>query len=279
MKRFFRILSFALLAFAAGSLLRAQEAIGGYRIGPKDLLDIRVLEVPELNIERRVSDAGTIDLPLLGDFDVSGLTALETRDRLQRLLVEKYVNRANVSVVVKEYANKPVSILGAVQNPGSLAISGQWTLLQALSAAGGLTDAAGKKIYVLRKAENGLSDTLEIDREELFRNSSSVWNIPIVPSDIVNVEPKTTVKLFCLGAVGTPGALEFDRDDRISLLSVIAKAGGLTDRASKKIRIKRRGPDGKDQEIVVNFNRVVSGKDQDPVLQPDDVVIVKESWL
>jgi protein involved in polysaccharide export with SLBB domain len=87
------------------------------------------------------------------------------------------------------------------------------------------------------------------------------------------------VKIFCLGEVKIPGALEFDSDDRISLLSVIAKAGGLTDRASNSIRIKRKGPDGKDVETVANFRRIVSGKDPDPMLSPDDVVIVKESFF
>jgi hypothetical protein len=73
--------------------------------------------------------------------------------------------------------------------------------------------------------------------------------------------------------------LEFDSDDRITLLAVIAKAGGLTDRASRSIRIKRRGTDGKDTEQVANFNRIVSGKEADPVLRGDDVVVAKESFF
>lgn len=264
----------------AGPLLGQAGVPGDYQIGPKDLLEIRVFEIPELNLERRVSDAGTLDLPLLGQFSVAGLTAEGVRDRLQALLTAKYVNRANVSVVIKEYANKPISILGAVQHPGSLNVSGRWDLLQAISAAGGLAGGAGKKIYVLRVAENGLSDRLEIDTEELFRKSSPMWNIPIYPSDIVNIPQRSSVKLFVLGEVKTPGALEFDSDDRISLLSVIAKAGGLTDRAARgSIRIKRRGPDGKDKEIVADYKRIVSGKDPDPDLKPDDVVIVKESFF
>jgi polysaccharide export outer membrane protein len=278
-----RALLVLLVAFAiAGAfpLLAQGNASGDYRLGPKDLLEIRVFEIPELNLERRVSDNGTLDLPLLGQFNVSGLTAEEVRDRLQALLTAKYVNRANVSVVIKEFSNKPVSVLGAVSRPGSLNVSGRWDLLQAISAAGGLAPTAGRKIYVLRVAENGLSDRLEIDSDELFRKSSPMWNIPIYPSDVVNIPSRSTVKVFCLGEVKTPGALEFDADDRISLLSVIAKAGGFTDRAAKgSIRIKHRGPDGKDKETVVNYGRIVSGKDADPDLKPDDVVIVKESFF
>lgn len=257
----------------------APESAGDYPVGPMDLLDIRVFEIPELNVERRVSDAGTIELPLLGEFPVTGLTAGQIRDQLQSMLTVKYLNRANVSVIVKEYANKPVSIVGAVQKTGSLNISGRWSLLQALSAAGGLTDNAGKTIYVLRRSENGLSDTLQVNVDELYRGDSSRWNIPLIPGDLVNVPPRRTVKVFCLGEVKSPGALEFDGEDRISVLSAIAKAGGLTEKASSKIRIKRRTVDGKDSEIVVNFNRLVSGKDRDPILKPDDVIIVKESFF
>jgi polysaccharide export outer membrane protein len=277
MRRLLSILATALIVFPLS--LFAQEQTGDYRIGPKDLLEIRVFEIPELNLERRVSNSGSIDLPLLGEVSVSGLTSSEVNSRVEALLTAKYVNRANVSVVVKEYANNPVSIVGAVQKPGPLNISGNWYLLQAISAAGGLTQQAGRKIYVLRRAPNGLSDRLEIKVEDLFRGTSSTWNIPIFPSDVVNIPPRTPVKIFCLGEVKTPGAIEFDSDDRISLLSVIAKAGGLTDRASNSIRIKHKGPDGKDVETVANFRRIVSGKDPDLILTPDDVVIIKESFF
>jgi polysaccharide biosynthesis/export protein len=257
----------------------AAQDLPEYPIGPKDLLEIRVLEIPELNVDRRVSDAGNIALPLLGDFAVGGLTPGQARAKLETLLKQKYVNRANVSMIIKESASKPVSVVGAVRTPGSLNISGRWTLLQALSAAGGITENAGKKIYVLRKADNGLSDMLEVDTEELFRNSNPMWNIPIVPGDVVNVAPRRTIRIFCLGEFKSPGALEFSSDDRISLLSVVAKAGGLTDRASSKVRIKRKAADGKDTEIIVNFSRVLSGKDRDPILEANDVIVVKESFL
>ena len=259
--------------------LSAQDARGEYEIGPKDLLEIRVLEIPELNVERRVNDAGTIDLPMVGQFNVNGMTTRTAGERLAAVLTSKYVNRANVSIVVKQFGNKPLSIVGAVANPGSLNVSGRYTLLQALSAAGGLTAQAGRKIYVMRTAGNGLSDVLEVKTDDLFRSSTGQWNIPVFPSDVVNVPPRSIIKVFCMGEVKNPGALEFDADDRISLLSVIAKAGGLSDRASKTIRIKRRGPDGKDVETVVNYNAVVRGKVPDPQLKADDVVIVAESFF
>jgi polysaccharide export outer membrane protein len=275
----FRSLPALGLCLALALQAPAQDKSAEYRLGPKDLLEIKVLEIPELNVERRVNDGGTITLPMVGDFAVSGLTASEIRVRLETLLKEKYVNRADVSIVVKDFANKPVSVLGAVARPGALNISGRWSLLQAISAAGGVTDAAGRKIFVLRRSDNGLSDTLEVSTDDLFRNASQMWNIPIYPSDVVNIPGRSTLRIFCIGEVRTPGAVEFSADDRITLLSVLAKAGGLTDRASKTIRIKRRDASGRDVETVVDYKRVLSGKDIDPTLKADDVIVIKESFF
>lgn len=252
---------------------------GEYPIGPRDLLEIRVLEIPDLNVERRVADNGTLDLPLLGAVNVSGLSASDVRDRLSAMLTAKYVNRANVSVIVKDYASKPVWVMGAVQRPGPLTISGRWDLQQAILAAGGLAVTAGRRISILRKAENGLTDRLEVNADELFVRSSPIWNVPVFPSDLVTVQPKTALKVFLLGEFRSPGVLEF-LDDRVTLLGVIARAGGFTDRASKsKIRVKRRAADGKETELVYDYKRIVDGKERDPEILADDVIIVKESFF
>ena len=266
-----------ILALIAAATVRAQAP--EYRIGPKDLIAVSVFEVPDLNVERRVADDGTVDLPLLGPFTVGGMTSAEAAQRLSETLKQRYINRASVSIVIKEYQNKPISVLGAVTKPGPLDVSGNWTLLQAVSAAGGLTPQAGKKIYVIRRADNSLSDTLEVSTDDLLQGASPLWNVPIFPSDVINVPARTTVKVFCLGEVKQPGALEFDGNDAMTLLAVIAKAGGLTDRASKTIHIQRRDRDGRQVEILARYNRIVRGKEPNPTLRPDDVVIVKESFL
>jgi polysaccharide export outer membrane protein len=270
---------FIVAALACVSALAAQESSGGaYTIGPRDVVEIHCLELQELNTERKVSDAGTIDLPFIGEISVAGSTAPEVREKITTALT-KYVNHPNVMFAVKEYNNKPVSVLGAVLKPGSLSISGRWTLMQAITAAGGLSEKAGRRILVLRRADNGLSDTLEIDTEDLFQNATELWNIPILPADVINIPARQQFTIFCLGEVKTPGALQFETVDRVTLLSLIAKAGGLSDRASKKIRIKRRGPDGKDVEQLVDFGKILSGEVDDPVLMPNDVIVVKQSFF
>jgi polysaccharide export outer membrane protein len=264
--------------FAAA--LCAQGDTSTYRVGPRDLLEIKVFEVPELNVERRIGESGALELPLVGPVAVTGLAVEEVRDKLKAILEAKYVRRASVSVVVKEFQNQPISVIGAIARPGPLSSSGRWTLLQAISEAGGLTSAAGKRIYVLRHADNGLSGRLEVSTDDLLTRSDPRWNVPIYPNDVINVPAQVLVRIFVLGEVRIPGAVEMSSDDRITLLSVLAKAGGLTDRASRgTVRIKRRGAGGKDVELSVPYRRILSGKEPDPVLSPNDVVIVKESVL
>ena len=151
--------------------------------------------------------------------------------------------------------------------------------MTAITAAGGLTERPAAGSSSCAAPTTDLSDTLEIDTDDLFQNATPLWNIPIQPADVINVVPRTSFTVFCLGEVKTPGALQFDSDDRLTLLSVIAKAGGLTDRASKTIRIKRRGPDGKDVERSWISSGSSSGKDPDLRVEPNDVIVVKESFF
>jgi len=134
-------------------------------------------------------------------------------------------------------------------------------------------------MYVWRRADNGRSAVREGKTDDLCRGAPAIWNGPVFPSDVINVPARTTVTVFCLGEVKSPGAHEFDVDDRMTLLSVVAKAGGLTDRASNNIKSRRKGPDGRDKEIHVNYKAIIAGKQPDPELHADDVVIVEESFF
>ncbi|HTQ78594.1 MAG TPA: polysaccharide biosynthesis/export family protein, partial [Thermoanaerobaculia bacterium] len=112
----------------------AQSTGGGaYRIGPRDLVEVRVFEVPELNVQRRVAEDGTINLPLLGDVQVRNQTEAEVTQSLKILLEAKFVQRASVDFKVLEFRSRPISVIGAVKQPGPLGFSGRWTLLEALT--------------------------------------------------------------------------------------------------------------------------------------------------
>jgi polysaccharide export outer membrane protein len=250
-----------------------------YRLGPKDLIAIKVVEVPDLNVESRVSESGTVTLPLIGDVPAEGLTEAGFAQRLKELLEAKYVNRATVSIEVREFRSRPITVIGAVKTPGNLAFSGRWTLIEALAAAGGLADAHGDVVYVMRRAENGLTDQVAIRVDNLFVQGDPKSNIPIFANDLINVPSTIEVTVFCLGEVLSPGALKFKSTERISVLSVIARAGGLSDRASKKLSIKRRRGEALLEEIEVDYKRILAGKEPDVALHDGDVLVIKESLL
>jgi polysaccharide export outer membrane protein len=269
-----------LLALAVAPLAaRAQGGDSTYRVGPRDLLSVRVDEDEKLNGDRRVSETGTVNLPLLGDVQVLGKTTVEITQIVKKLLEDKYMQRASVDVQVVEFRSRPISVIGAVKAPGNLGFSGHWTVLEAITAAGGVTDLHGNVIYVLRRAENGLTDQVEIDLDDLLVRGDQRVNIPIFANDLINVPVTVEVTVYCLGQVARPGALAFKSNERITLLAAIAHAGGLTDHASSKILIKRSARTDGPQEVTVDFNRILAGKEGDVDLRQGDVIVVKESFF
>ena len=253
--------------------------VPGYRVGPRDLLEIRVFEMPELNVQRRVSEDGTISLPPLADLSVAGLNEAEVALKLKTLLESKYAQRATVEVSVQEFRSRPISVIGAVKQPGSLAFSGRWTLLEALTAAGGIDENHGSVLYVLRRADSGLSDQVSISIDDLLVRADPRVNIPLLANDLINVPTAVEITVYCLGAVVRPGAVPFKSTERITLLGAIARAGGLTDRAAMKIHVKRAEAPAGTPELEADYKRILAGKDADLELRQGDVVIVKESFF
>jgi polysaccharide export outer membrane protein len=249
-----------------------------YRIGPKDLLDISVFGLDELNKTVRVSEDGKITLPLLGEVDVEGITKGELEKKLSQLLEEKYLQNPQVTVFIQEYQSKRVSVLGAVENPGPYELLGRQTLLQIISHAGGLTNEAGNDIIVIRQVDDGLSTSLKISIEDLILEGDARLNIPLQPNDIVNVPIDKIAYIYVFGQVRNPGALEVRRSNIPTLLQAIAQAGGFSERASKRgVLIKRIDEDGKEVKIKVNVKSIIKGKKKDIQLKENDVIYVGET--
>lgn len=250
-----------------------------YRLGPKDLVALRVAEIPEISGDIRVTENGTISLPRLGEVPVAGLTRGELVSRLESLLLECCVNRATVEVQIREFRSRPITVIGAVAAPGPLAFSGRWSLLEALTAAGGIIKGHGETVYVLRRSENGLTDQVAIPVQDLLVRVDPRANIPIFANDLINVPVAVDVTVYCLGEVAHPGAVVFTSNEKITLLSTIAKAGGLSDRASNSITIKRKDGQDAGREVKVDYRRIIAGRDPDPPLGNGDILVVKESFF
>ena len=134
-----------------------------YLIGPGDLLNISVFDVPELSRELRVSQTGTIGIPLVPvRLHVAGLTELQTEQKIAEVLeADGLVTHADVSVSVKEHKSKPITIVGAVPHPMVYEADRPVTLLEALAQAGGISSDAGDTIIVSRPSQDALPDAGE----------------------------------------------------------------------------------------------------------------------
>jgi polysaccharide biosynthesis/export protein len=249
-------------------------SVGDYKIGTKDLLEIKVFELPEMNQTVRVSEDGSISMALLGKIDVSGLTAQELEKKLAGILNRQATKDAHVTVFIKEY--QKVSVLGAVGKPGMYELVGPMTLLQVIAQAGGLTAQVMNELYIYRRAADGRKTTLTILLDDLIRNGDASANIELQPHDVINIPIDQVLTIYVFGEVKTPGAIQFKQSKKITLLQAIAQAGGTTEWASKSRVIikKKEKATGKEMQRVVNLNDVIGGRAVDIVLEEGDIVIV-----
>jgi polysaccharide export outer membrane protein len=259
MNRFRRSATLAVVASVVCFALagRAPAAEGEYRVGPKDLLRFNVAEVPSLNVTARVDPTGRVTLPLMGAFEVDGLSVVEIGGRLTDLLESRYVQKATVSVQVEEYLARSVNLVGAVR------------------------EDHGGAIQVVRRASNGVSAQIEIAVEDLMDHADPRANIPLAPDDVVRIPVSSSITVYILGQVASPGPITFASGERATVLAAIARAGGLSERASNKLRIKRNRaePNSPEAMVEVDYRALVNARVADVELNQGDVIVVKESFF
>lgn len=140
---------------ANGFISTSAPGSSGYKIGPQDLLEVAVFQVPDLSRTVQVSDTGTIGIPLIGDIQAGGRTAKEVEVDVTRRLKATYLQNPQVSVLVKEYNAQRVTIEGAVKKPGVIPLRGNTSLLQAIAMSDGLDQVADQNVVVFRQGSQG----------------------------------------------------------------------------------------------------------------------------
>ncbi len=260
------------------SLLDAPASASDAPIGPRDQIEVKVFQDPSLYTKMTVSDDGRITMPLIGKVDVSGLTPTQVEQRIKGLLEAKYINKADVSVTVTEAGSKPISVIGAVMRPGRIGITGNISLIQAITQAGGLATGYGRALYVLRTASNGLTEQIAIDIDDLMVNGNPDLNLPLRANDVINVPVDASISIYVLGEVMHPGSVQFRRSQTPTLLQVLSSAGGPTDRASKKVVLKRV-VGGVEKTFHYDFRKIIDGRQSDIVLMDGDRLIFQESFF
>lgn len=262
-----------------------------YVLGPNDQLSLAVENLADDFTDRafRIDLGGDINLPLAGRLHAAGLTIDEFEAQVEERLV-RFVKDPQVVATVMEYNSQPVSVLGAVNSAGIKQVTGNKTLFEVLSLAGGLRPDAGSSIKITRRVDQGaipLPDAkpdptgqfsvASVSVKAILNATDPAQNIVILPGDIISVSKADVI--YAVGSVTKPGGFPLNQDENLSALQVLSLAGGLTNTAAlSKAEILRSTPGlPKPTEIAVNLKEIMAGKAPDIPLQPNDILFVPNS--
>lgn len=165
----------------------AAALVADYKIGPNDLIEIEVFGVPELKRTVRVNSAGLVTLALVGNVALAGLTGQQAEESIAAKYAQKYLQNPQVSVFIREYTTKRITIDGAVGRPGIYPMTGQLTLLRALALAGGEGSMAElSEVMIFRdSAATGKRESMVFNLEKI--REGSVEDPAIVADDVIVV--------------------------------------------------------------------------------------------
>jgi polysaccharide biosynthesis/export protein len=241
-------------------------ALAEYRIGAGDIVRIVVFQNPDLTLETRVTEAGVVNYPLLGNIRLGGLSVTAAEKLVaDGLRNGNFVRQPQVSMVVLQVRGNQASVLGQVNRPGRYPIEVADMRLTDLLATAGGTSPSGADGVVIVGTRDGKPYRMEVDLPTLFSAGGRDRDVPILNGDTVWVDRQPI--LYIYGEVQRPGAMRLERE--MTLLQALATGGGLTARGTEKgIRVHRRAADGSTQVL----EPVMSDK-----LREGDVVFVRES--
>ncbi|HKS28648.1 MAG TPA: polysaccharide biosynthesis/export family protein [Pyrinomonadaceae bacterium] len=260
-----------------------------YRIGPGDVLDIRVFNRPQLSREAvRVDARGMIQMPLLeGDIQA----ACKTEEELAKEIATRYLKYQRnpyVNVFVKDFQSTPVAVVGAVDKPGRFQLQRRVRLAELVAFAGGPTDKAGQRVQVARTGgqslceSRGITSPSDSDNEEFLSfnlidtlRGAENSNPYMRPGDIVTI-PEAE-QAFVVGNVFKPAVIPLKEPTTVA--QAVAMAGGaLRDSKTDKVRILRQIPNSPNKtEIIVNLSAISKRQAEDVVLRGGDIVDVPTS--
>ena len=261
-----------------------------YVLGPNDQILIRAPQSDDINEKPfRIDTQGFLSLPVVGRVRADGLTvqALEA-DLVTRL--REYIREPLVSITVVQYRSEPVFIVGAFRAPGIYPLQGRRTLVEMLTAVGGLQPNSSRRIKITRRSESGpiplpnavedaekKTSTVEISMQSLTENINPAEDIVLRSYDIISVD--RAERIYVSGEVGRVAAIELGERNSISVAQALTEAGGFTQNAHRdKVRVLRPilGTNRR-AEFDIDLKRVFEGRDIDFPLLPNDVLYVPRS--
>lgn len=238
----------------------------GYTLGVGDVVRLTVFQQVDMNSEMRVSETGTITVPLVGVVHVGGLSARQTEDKIARLLKARgFVKDPQVNVTIVQFKSRQVSVLGYVSRPGRYTMEeGVYRVTDALALAGGVVPGGADAVTLVRIVD-GKPQRYELDIPSVFRSAGLADNLVVRNGDTIYVD--RAPQFFIYGEVQRPGLYRLEKG--MTVMQALSVGGGLTLRGSRKdIQVSRKDGGGGRHDTPVQLT---------DMLRPDDVVYVKES--
>jgi len=247
----------------------ADQTSSGLRLGPGDLIEVSVYNVPELATKARIGNSGDVYLPLIDYVHVGDLSVEEAQTLIEKRLEDGgFVRGAHVTIFLNESASQGVTILGDVVRPGIYPALGDRKLYDLISAAGGFSSSAGRKVSIIRQHSTSRPITVNLPRN-LADDVQD--NIEILPGDTITV-PRAPI-IYVVGDVGRPAGFLVDNGS-LTVLQALALAGGTNHTAKMGgTRIIRKGPEGM-TETRVPLKKMLEAKAPDVTLQADDILFI-----
>lgn len=242
------------------------------KLGVGDLIEVSVFGVPDLATKTRVSGSGDIYLPLIDYVHVADLTTDEAQEMIQKRLEDGgYVRGPHVTIFIDESASQAVTMVGEVARPGPYPAIGDRKLFDLISAAGGLTEKAGRVVTIEHRDDPDKKVVLQLS-SNLAEDTQN--NVSVQPGDTIIVSRAGIV--YVVGDVQRPSGFQIE-DNSLTVLKALALAGGSTKTSALgKSKILRQTPNGI-QEIPINMKKVLYAKAPDVPLVKGDVLFVPGS--
>jgi polysaccharide biosynthesis/export protein len=243
------------------------------RLGTGDLLHVTVYNVPELETRARVDNNGSVYLPLVDYVHIAGLTSEEAQAIIEKRLESGgFVKDPHVSVFVDQFASQGASVMGEVTRPGVYPVMGEQRLFDLISAAGGLTEKAGRSVTLTRRNQPDKPTIVALAKN--IADSGSEHNVAVFPGDTIIVRRADIV--YVVGDVSHPSGFLMDQGS-LTVLQAVAMAGGTTSTSKlNSVKIIRKGPEGM-SETPVELKKILQAKAPDITLRADDILFVPTS--
>ena len=255
----------------------AKSTINDYQLGAGDVVRISVFQNPDLSLETRVSESGTITYPLIGEVKVGGLSPRDAEQLIASKLKEgNFVKRPQVNLTLVEVHGSQIAVIGLVNKPGRFPVeSANMRLSEAIAAAGGVADAAGTGTAVVSGKRDGKPVRIETDIASLFLSDGGGQDPVLKAGDIVYVMTGNQVSIQ--GQVNRPGRYALE-SNKMHLSEVLTLAGGLTpDAADIAIVAGKRNGQTFRKEIDIPGLYLSDTQDQNLLIAAGDEVYVQKA--